>query len=99
MAVESYDLFGEHQSPAFNLGDVVLCAMRGPVRIAGVTSARIPWPTGKRIEGRIGTTPAIILCDGLIDAVKNESNRTVCYWWVSPVKRRLAGARRWGSGG
>lgn len=81
MAVENYELLSEYQTPAFQVGDVVECAMRGAVKIVGVTAGLIHWPTAKRIAGRKNATPAIVLYDCLIEAVKHESNRAICHCW------------------
>ena len=81
MAVASNELLGEYQTPAFQVGNVVECAVRGSVKIVGVTAGRIPWPTAKRITGRKNATPAIVLYDCLVNAVQQESNRAICYWW------------------
>ena len=81
MTVESYDLLGEYQTPAFQVGDVVECAMRGAVKIVGVTAGRIAWPTAKQSVGRKNATPAIVLYDCLVDAVQKESNRAICHLW------------------
>ena len=103
MAVDRSQLLGSYQTPQFKSGDVVPCVLRGNVKVVGVTVARIPWPTGKRIDGRKNSTPAIILCDGLVDAVKNESNEAVCYWWgvtgqTVTLWRKALGIRRSNSG-
>ena len=81
MAVENYELLSEYQTPTFQIGDVVECAMRGAVKIVGVTAGLISWPTAKRNAGRKNATPAIVLYDCLVDAVQNESNRAICHWW------------------
>ena len=70
-------LFGPYKTPRFKYGDVVLCEIRGRVKIAGLTEAPIPWPkcrTGKRSR-------AIILYGSLADAVRRESAQAVGFWW------------------
>ena len=81
MAVASNELLGEYQTPVFQVGNVVECAVRGSVKIVGVTAGPIPWHTAKQINGRKSATPAIVLYDCLIDAVQNESNQAICHWW------------------
>jgi hypothetical protein len=74
---ERAKLLGKYRSPRFKYGDVVTCAIRGEVKIVGITNARIPWPkcrTGKRSR-------AIILYGGLADAVRTESAVAVAYWF------------------
>src|SRR5207245_6648729 len=48
----------------------------GEVRLCGLSKGRIPWPTCRR-----GTARAIVLCGGLVDAVRRESSVAVQYWW------------------
>lgn len=38
MTVEQNELLDQYQIPAFQVGDVVECAMRGAVKIVGVTA-------------------------------------------------------------
>jgi hypothetical protein len=74
---ERVRLLGKYRTPRFKHGDVVTCAIRGEVKIVGITNARIPWPkcrTGKRSR-------AIILYGGLADAVRTESPVAVAYWF------------------
>ena len=70
-------LLGKYCTPRFKYGAVVACAIRGPVKIVGLTNARIPWPkcrSGKRAR-------AIILYGALADAVRRESAQAVAYWF------------------
>ena len=43
--------YGPYETLLFEYGDVVECARRGEVKIMGITSARIPWPIGKPVDG------------------------------------------------
>ena len=81
MSALSHQLLGAYRTPEFKYGDVLPCAIHGYVRAVGLTDGLIPWPVGKRIDGRKAGTPAIILYGGLISAVQTESNRAVSYWW------------------
>jgi hypothetical protein len=45
-------LFGPYRTPRFRYGQAVFCEARGEVSICGLTDARIPWPIGKRGQGR-----------------------------------------------
>ena len=69
-------LYGPYETPAFDYGDEVQCAVRGETTVVGVTSARIAWPVGKQ-----GRHRALILYDCLIEAVRRESAQAVAYWW------------------
>ena len=40
-------LFGPYCTPRFRVGAVVRCAVRGEVRIVGLSDAPIPWPVCK----------------------------------------------------
>jgi hypothetical protein len=70
-------LLGTYSAPAFKYGDAVMCEMRGEVLITALTSARIPWPVGKRPASR---GRALVVYGGLAEAVRRES-AAVCYWW------------------
>jgi len=50
--------------------------LRGLVKFAGFTNARIPWPTVKKCG-----SASLILCGDLIRAVKTESKPAVAYYW------------------
>lgn len=70
-------LLGAYQTPRFKYGAVATCAIRGPVKIVGLSNGRIPWPkcrSGKRSR-------AIILYGALADAVRRESAEAVQYWF------------------
>jgi hypothetical protein len=41
---DRYKLLGTYKTPRFRYGTVVTCEIRGEVKIAGLTNARIPWP-------------------------------------------------------
>jgi hypothetical protein len=68
--------FGPYQAPRFRLGQVVICEARGRVRIVRISSGRIPWPVGQR-----GRAQSLVLCRGLVKAIKKEANIAVQYWW------------------
>lgn len=36
--------FGPYETPQFEIGQKVQCAIRGTVTIAGISKGRIPWP-------------------------------------------------------
>ncbi|MBW3597738.1 MAG: hypothetical protein KY475_10740 [Planctomycetes bacterium] len=72
--------FGPYKTPRFRYGSIVEDALRGDVRIVGLTDGRIPWPVGVRLDG--GSAKAgIVLYRGLAKAVQKESNQAVAYWW------------------
>jgi len=67
-----FKLLGTYRTPKFKYGDIVECEMRGPVKIVGLTSARIPWPK---------CTRGMILYGDLARAVRTESGKAVQYWF------------------
>ena len=69
-------MFGPYQTPAFDYGDTVQCAIRGEVEAVGLTDAPIPWPVGKRGRGRF-----LVLYADLARAVRRESALAVARWW------------------
>jgi len=75
-AVDRYKLLGNYRTPRFKYGDVVLCEVRGYVKIIALSSGCIPWP-----KCRVGKSHAIIVYAGLADAVRRESSHAVRHWW------------------
>ena len=74
---DRFKLLGKYRTPRFKYGATVTCAIRGPVKIMGLSDGRIPWPkcrAGKRAR-------AIILYGALAEAVRQESAQAVEYWW------------------
>jgi hypothetical protein len=72
-------LFGPYQAPPCRLGDVVFCDVRGEVVVKGMSAGRIPWPVTTHHRG--GGKPLLIVCAGLSEAIRRESNQAVSYWW------------------
>lgn len=75
-----HKLHGRYKTPRFRYGAVVEDAIRGPVRIVGLTGGRIPWPIGTRVDGS-GRARGLILYGALARAVQRESNLAVAYWF------------------
>ncbi len=72
--------FGPYRTPRFRYGAIVQDAIRGDVRITGLTDALIPWPIGVKVGG--GSAKAgIVLYGVLAKAVQKESNLAVAHWW------------------
>jgi len=74
---DRFHLLGTYRTPRFKYGDVATCAIRGQVKIVGLSNGRIQWPkcrSGKRSR-------AIIVYGALADAVRTESVRGVAYWF------------------
>jgi hypothetical protein len=71
-------LFGPYRQPRCKVGQLLRCAMRGKVRVAGIYEALIPWPYTLRAGGG---RPMLILCGDLAYAVRHESEVAICHWW------------------
>jgi hypothetical protein len=73
-------LFGSYAAPSFGYGDVVRDEVRGEVEVWALSDAPIPWPIEK-----IGSAKSLVVYAGLAEAVRRESNLSVCHWWgVTP---------------
>jgi len=70
-------LYGPYRAPRVRKGDVVFCDVRGEVVVCGMSSGPIPWPVTRHKRGR----PFLIVCAGLAEAVRRESNQAVAFWW------------------
>ena len=49
-----FRLLGKYRTPRFRYGRKVLCAVRGEVKIVGLTEAPIPWTHGAAVPGEVG---------------------------------------------
>lgn len=72
--------FGPYQTPKFLLGDIVFDAVRGWVRIVGLSDARIAWPVGVTLD-RVRNQRALVVFRDLELAIRQESNQAVANWW------------------
>jgi hypothetical protein len=73
-------LFGPYKTPRFRYGSVVMCELRGVVKLAGLREVPIPWPVGRRVGAR-GSSRGLVLCGVLARAVRQEASLAVAYWW------------------
>jgi hypothetical protein len=91
-----FKLLGIYRTPAYWVGQVVTDQLRGEVVITGVSSARLPWPLGRKRGG----ASRLVIYQGLADALSREPNGVVAYWWgvsqsaVSRWRRLLGVPRR-----
>jgi hypothetical protein len=69
-------LHGPYSAPPVRRGASSSARPRGDVTVVGETEAPTPWPVGKK-----GRARAPILCGGLVEAVRRESNQAVAHWW------------------
>jgi hypothetical protein len=74
---ERFQLLGTYKSPNFRVGQAVRYAVRGEVVITGRTDAPIPWPLGRRGQGRV----SLVVYEGLAKAVRRKLNQAVAHWW------------------
>jgi hypothetical protein len=76
--------FGNYQTPQFRYGARVVDEVRGKVKIVGLSSGRIPWPTYQA-----GGQRSLVVFKGLAKAIRQESGPAVCHWWgVCPATVR-----------
>jgi hypothetical protein len=71
--------FAKYRTPRFRYGAIVDCEVRGPMRIVGLSSGRIPWPIGYPPDTS-GGRASLVVYNGL-KAVRLESSQAVQHWW------------------
>jgi hypothetical protein len=89
--------FGPYRPPRCRVGRWLRCALRGRVKVTGISDAPIQWPQTKRDDG--AGRPYLIVCGRLVDAIRRESNQAVAHHWgVTPqtvtVWRKALGVPR-----
>jgi hypothetical protein len=67
-------LFGPYRPPKVRRGDRLFCEIRGTVKVGGYHDAPIMWPRMAK-----GGAHTLILCGGLVKAVKRESKPAVAH--------------------
>ncbi len=67
-----------YSTPRYEYGDTVTDAIRGDVVIVKTSDAPIPWPMARLPGGR---KPGLVVFDGLLIALRTESNVAICHWW------------------
>jgi hypothetical protein len=70
--------FGPYHSPRCKVGGWVTCAVRGRVKVTGISDAPIPWPMTRRPEG--GGRAFLIVVGDLKRALRRESAQAVGHW-------------------
>ena len=68
--------FGPYRTPRCRVGHFLKCAVRGKVRVAGLTAAPVPWPLAKS-----GKHLVPVVCGGLLRALRRESVQAVKHWF------------------
>lgn len=69
-------LFGPYPMPRCRVGRWITCAIRGKVKVAGISDTSISWP-----QCRTNRHLMPIICGGLLKAIKRESNQAVARHW------------------
>jgi hypothetical protein len=77
---DRYRLLGTYHTPRFPRGRRLVCEVRGPVVVAGLSNARIPWPVCRGL-GRSSGRSSLVVFDDLARAVRRESAQAVAHWW------------------
>ena len=67
---------GPYTPPAVPVGGVIFDVARGPVTIARMSTARIPWPVARGHGNN-----SLVLCGGLLHAVATESGVAIMWWF------------------
>jgi hypothetical protein len=75
---EQLKLHGRYETARFRIGSKVKCAVRGELKIVGVTDAPIPWPLG---VGARGGAKSLVVRGDLVSAIRRESVSAICYWF------------------
>lgn len=98
-------LYGPYRPPRCRVGSVLTCELRGDMRVTGMSDRPIPWPVGFPVGAPRGNkgSPALIVCGGLAQAIRRESNLAVSRaWGVNPATvskwRRALGVERQNEG-
>jgi hypothetical protein len=80
---DRYRLLGTYRTPRVRVGRLLTCEARDcDVTVTGYSSARIPWPKGRRVNAK---AVALVVYGSLARAVRTESNLAVAYWFgVTP---------------
>jgi hypothetical protein len=75
-------LHGPYTAPSLRRGDRAFCLFRdADVIVTSWTSARIPWPRCRAVEGTHGGGSGLLVNDELARAVRCESALAIKYWW------------------
>lgn len=80
-------LFGPYATPRVRIGQKVVCKIRGPSVVVGLSKGPIPWPFG-RVKGN--KQAMLIIYRALEKALRREAAIAVRYWWgtsSAPVVR------------
>src|SRR5207237_1150437 len=67
--------FGPYLPPRCKVGRLLRCALRGMVKVTGISDAPIPWPQTSSETG--GGRRFLIGCGSLVPAIRRESNQPV----------------------
>ena len=78
MVIPRHELLGRYHTPRFRIGDNLLCAIRGTVRVVGVSDGLIPWPI-ELAEG--SRARSYVICGDLEKAPSVEAGSAVAHRW------------------
>jgi len=70
-------LHGPYRTPKYCIERRVRCAVRGEMKIKEFSDAPISWPMGRLRGGPC----FLIVCGGLLKAIRRESEQAICHHW------------------
>jgi hypothetical protein len=73
---DRFRLLGQYRTPRCRIGQRVRCQVRGEVVIVALSDVPIPWPLCKR-----GKWLVPVVYQGLVKALRRESEQAVAHWW------------------
>jgi hypothetical protein len=73
-------LRGPYRAPRCRVGGYLKCVLRGQVRVAAISSGRIPWPMTRQLPTGGGRAVHIVTRE-MLRAINVESNQAVAHWW------------------
>ena len=72
-------LHGPYLAPKCKVGGWLTCRVRGRVKVAAFSAAKVQWPMAQRPVG--GGKRFLIVCGDLAKAIRLESTTAIQHWW------------------
>src|SRR5262245_27425217 len=77
-------LYGSYRTPGCRVGSWLTCEVRGRVQVKAISDGRIQWPMTWQKRGG----PFLIVCGGLVRAIRKESALAIGYCVVTAIAPR-----------